>query len=83
MHRFERRLTWVSVAVLGVCALGATNAAWPSDVNEQADAVVQRVVHQSQLGAGIALAPSPAAATAAADSRAGRADRRQRLRRTS
>jgi fermentation-respiration switch protein FrsA (DUF1100 family) len=61
MHRFERRLTWVSVAVLAVCALGATNAAWPSDVNEQADTVVQRVVHRSQLGSGIT--PAPAAPT--------------------
>src|SRR5438876_4317084 len=60
MHRFERRLTWVSVAVLAVCALGATDAAWPSNVNGQADAVVQRVVHDSQVGIVRAPAPAPA-----------------------
>ena len=63
MHRLERRLTWVSVAVLGVCALGATNAAWPANVNEQADAVVQHVVHQSKFGAAIAVTPGPSATT--------------------
>src|SRR5258707_12711843 len=59
MHRIERRLTWVSVAVLAVCALDAADAAWPADVNEQADAVVQRVVHQSQLGVVRAPGPTP------------------------
>ncbi len=51
MHRFERRVAWVSVALLAVCALGATSAAWPSNVNEQADAVVQHVVSQSNVHA--------------------------------
>ena len=65
MHRFERRVAWVSVALLAVCALGATRAAWPSNVNEQADAVVQHVVSQSNVHAALAVTPGPAPATTA------------------
>jgi pimeloyl-ACP methyl ester carboxylesterase len=74
MHRLERRLTWVSVAVLAVCALGATDAAWPSDANVQADAVVQQVVQQAGIGSVLALPPSPSGATAATPPAAAPAD---------
>jgi pimeloyl-ACP methyl ester carboxylesterase len=59
MHRFERPLAWVTVAVLAICGIGAMNALAPSNVNDHADAVVQ-LVQRPPLQAAIAVAPGPA-----------------------